>query len=169
PFFPSGTEDFRQTLQLAKKGDAEAQHKLGLFYERGEQVPRNYVEAAKWFRKAADQEHSEAMMSLGRQYENGYGAFERNYAEAAKWYYRAAMLGDDYGANSMGRTYLHGIGVEKDPIRAYVWFSQRKVWKDEYPKAIEVKLTKEQLRQAELEANKLREEIRTNREAAERR
>lgn len=169
PLFPAGTEDVRQTLQLANKGDAEAQHNLGLYYERGEQVTQNYAEAAKWFRKAADQEHSEAMMSLGRQYENGFGVFERNYAEAEKWYHRAAMLGNDYGANSMARKYLHGIGTEKDPIKAYVWFSQRKVWKDEYPKAIEVKLTTEQLKQAELEANKLREEIRTNREAAERR
>jgi Sel1 repeat len=43
---------------LAEQGDASAQHFLGKMYESGEGVRRDPVEAAKWFRLAADQGHT---------------------------------------------------------------------------------------------------------------
>ncbi len=42
----------RNLIQRAKEGDAEAQFKLGLRFLRGEGVPRNHEEAAKWFKLA---------------------------------------------------------------------------------------------------------------------
>ena len=54
--------DYATALQLlrplAAQGSAQAQYKLGLMYQAGEGVSQNYAEAAKWFRKAADQGHS---------------------------------------------------------------------------------------------------------------
>ena len=51
--------DYATALQewrpLAEQGDAEAQLNLGLIYDDGYGVPVNDAEAAKWFRKVAEQ------------------------------------------------------------------------------------------------------------------
>jgi TPR repeat protein len=41
-------------LPLADHGDAMAQFYLGWLYEEGMGVPRNYAEAAKWYRLSAE-------------------------------------------------------------------------------------------------------------------
>ena len=48
-------EDIRKIRISAEQGDAEAQLRLGIMYSKGKGVPQDYKEAAKWFRKAADQ------------------------------------------------------------------------------------------------------------------
>ncbi len=45
----------RETLRRAQQGDALAQADLGIIYANGLGVPKDYQEALKWFRKAADQ------------------------------------------------------------------------------------------------------------------
>ena len=52
--------DFRQTLQLAEQGVAEAQFNLGTIYDSGQGVRQDYAEAARWYRKAAEQGNTEA-------------------------------------------------------------------------------------------------------------
>jgi len=42
-------------LQLANKNELDAQFNLGVMYFKGEGVLKNYKEAAKWYRKAAEQ------------------------------------------------------------------------------------------------------------------
>src|SRR5437870_3839854 len=44
----------------ADQGNALAQYGLGLAYAGGKGVPQDYTEAAKWFRKSADQVHVSA-------------------------------------------------------------------------------------------------------------
>ncbi len=53
-------------LPLAEAGDVEAQFKLGVIYDRGENVPQHFAEAVKWYRAAAEQGHAEAQLALGR-------------------------------------------------------------------------------------------------------
>ena len=62
-------------------------------YYHGEGVPKDYVEAAKWYRKAAEQELAIAQFNLGWIYENGEGV-PKDMAEATKWYRKAAEQGD---------------------------------------------------------------------------
>ena len=38
---------------LAEGGNSDAQHNLGVMYEKGRGVPQDYAEAVKWYRKAA--------------------------------------------------------------------------------------------------------------------
>ena len=40
--------DFRQTLQLAEQGVAEAQFNLGTMYDSGQGVHQDYAEAFRW-------------------------------------------------------------------------------------------------------------------------
>ena len=44
--------DVEEQLQLAQQGDASAQFTLGVMYDLGLGVPRDYPEAVKWYRMA---------------------------------------------------------------------------------------------------------------------
>ena len=57
-------------------------------------MEQSYAEAAKWYRKAAEQGDADAQFLLGVMYHEGHGV-ERSDAEAAKWWRRAAEQGDD--------------------------------------------------------------------------
>lgn len=43
--------------EKAESGDAEAQHELGLCFYNGLGTSKNYTEALKWYRKAAEQDY----------------------------------------------------------------------------------------------------------------
>ena len=53
-------EEALSLQKVAEQGQVEAQFKLGLLYFNGEGVPKDFVRAAEWFRKAAGQGHTEA-------------------------------------------------------------------------------------------------------------
>ena len=74
-------------------GPRLAQHVLGLIYVGGLGVPQDDVEAAAWFRKAADQGVAAAQSRLGSFYYLGKGV-PQDYVEAAKWYRFAADQGN---------------------------------------------------------------------------
>src|ERR1017187_7820115 len=57
----------------AGQGNAKAQCDLGICYMSGLGVGKDYVEAVKWFRKAADQNHAKAQALLGASYAHEIG------------------------------------------------------------------------------------------------
>ncbi len=69
---------------LAEQGDPAAQSYLGFMFETGRGVPRNYTEAAMWYRRSAEQGDSLAQYSLGLLYDKGQGV-PRDIVEANKW------------------------------------------------------------------------------------
>jgi TPR repeat protein len=72
--------------QRAGQGDAQAQMDLGSAYEYGSRgVVKDYAEALRWYRTAADQGNSEARFAIGQMYLEGKGV-ARDYTEAARWY-----------------------------------------------------------------------------------
>jgi len=69
----------------AAAGNAEAQFTLGLFYEGGKMgLPQDYTESAKWYRKAALQDHAAAQLYFGVYLGQGRGV-ELDFVEALKW------------------------------------------------------------------------------------
>jgi TPR repeat protein len=62
--------------------------RLGMLYEAGRGVERDYAEARRWYEKAADLGDWPAMMSLGRLYERGLGV-PKDASEARAWYQKA--------------------------------------------------------------------------------
>jgi len=48
----------REYSVLAEQGHAKAQLNLGLMYDNGHGVTRDYKEAVKWYRKSAEQEYA---------------------------------------------------------------------------------------------------------------
>ena len=72
--------DYRTELRLlqplAEQGNAQAQYMLGELYAIGKGVPQDYVEAAKWFREAAEQGFLDAQDSSHARTSTG-GVFRR--------------------------------------------------------------------------------------------
>jgi TPR repeat protein len=68
-------------------------HALGYAHHYGTGARRDYAEAIRWYRRAADRGWRDSMYNLGVMYEAGTGV-PRSQAEAVKWYKKAAALGD---------------------------------------------------------------------------
>jgi len=95
--------------------------RLGRMYANGEGVTKSEVEAAKWYRIAAEQGHKDAQFSLGVAYYFGNGV-TKDYAEAAKWFRKAADQGDAGAQFNLGVCYENGQGVAQDKAEAANWY-----------------------------------------------
>src|SRR5579864_65474 len=86
----SSGQDADALRAKAEQGDPVAQDRLGIMYYSGRGVPRDYAEAAKWFRKAAEQGNAHAERQLAQMYATGVGV-PRDKAEFEKWSGKAAV------------------------------------------------------------------------------
>jgi cell division septation protein DedD len=110
-------------MAQARAGNAREQFLLGLMYERGSGMARNYQQAAYWYGQAAAQNHALSQVSLGNLYDKGLG-FEQSYANALKWYYKAAANGNADAMYFIGSMAYSGEGMQADPQMALVWFKK---------------------------------------------
>ena len=104
------------------RGGAKAQFDLGVMYAFGQGVPKNDLEAVKWYRKAAEQGYAKAQYNLGVCSDFGRGLPKDN-AEAVRWYRKAAGQGHAKAEFNLGVSYKYGQGVTRDAAEAYAWFS----------------------------------------------
>ena len=118
----SNSEVVRRDLCAAKSGDASAQFKMGLRYDLGKGVPKNYTESVKWLRKAAEQGLAEAQYNLGSMYVDGLGV-PQDFTEAIQWFRKAAEQGEPSAQKNLGSMYGRGQGVSQSHAEAYVWSS----------------------------------------------
>ena len=86
-------------------------------YRQGKGVQQDYAEAAKWYRKAANQGDIGSQYNLGRMYRDGLGV-PQNWEEAVKLYRKGADQGDAYSQHSLGEMYWRGQGVLQDDAEA---------------------------------------------------
>lgn len=112
--------EFQRLIALARQGDPWAQAHIGLSYLNGKEVQRDYEEAGKWLRLAAEQGIVEARVWLGMMYLDGDGV-RQDYKEAAKWLRLAAEQGDPYAQGYLGAMYDEGCGVPQDYLEAIKW------------------------------------------------
>ncbi len=168
--FWTETEDFRQLLYLADDGDAHAQFQIGQkYYECAAEnncssnIPATNREALKWFRKAAEQGYVLAQQYLFMLYA-GYLGIDKDLNESLKWMNSAAYQGDEVSISSIAAEFYNRQNIENDPIKAFAWASLLNRRTD-ILKELSDKLAPQELKQAELEANKIRELIRNNKEA----
>lgn len=96
---------------------AEKYYKKGEDYYYGRGVKKNYEEAVKWYRLAAEKGNSSAQNNLGWMYQKGYGV-TKDYAEAVKWYRKSAEQGNATGQFLLGGMYENGYGVKKNKKEA---------------------------------------------------
>ena len=118
-------EEFNVNLELAKRGNAEAQLYIGYCYGNGDVVEENEEEAAKWFELAATQGLAEAQRMVGFCYMLGSGVQE-DPAIAAAWFKKSAEQGDADAQYLLAVCYAWGDGVQKNLDKAEEWLRQAK-------------------------------------------
>jgi TPR repeat protein len=142
-------------LSAAEKGHALAQYAIArLFYEDS-----NFTEAARWYRKAADQGDIEALYNLGYMYHEGQGV-PKDYQKGNELFEEVADRGRfiedgsrSYKAMDMlGNSYRSGETGPPDYVEAYKWYAMAAA--RGHPKALgqmheaQQHLTNEQLTEA---------------------
>lgn len=109
-------------VAAAERGDPHAQYGVGLAYFVGRGAPKDYVTAAKWLQRAAEQYHLVAQFMLGLLYDSGQGV-PQDHATAARWYQRAADQGYADAQANLGALYDTGRGVPQDYVTAHMWLN----------------------------------------------
>jgi len=111
----------------AEQGDAQAQFTLGLSYSTGSGQPQDPKQAAKWYLRAAAQEHALAQFNLGLMLATGTGVPTDRVA-AIRWIRRAAAAGDAsaqfYLGNLCHRASFDQTAANQPALRieSYQWF-----------------------------------------------
>lgn len=161
---PKSEKNVAETMRnLAEQGNTMAQCLLAGMYLRGDNVvPKDYVEAVKWYRKAAEQGLAGAQFSLGDCYDKGVGV-QQDMVEAMKWYRKAAEQGSAVATCALSNHYMKGLGVLKNDVEALAWLTVTAVSGDEDIKRIrdtlESKLGPKLTLQAQQRAKDLFKEI----------
>jgi TPR repeat protein len=109
-------------LARASAGDAASQILVGDSYRDGKVVERDYTQAAAWYRKAADQGRTDAMIRMAGLYRDGATGFSRDMDQAVAWYRKAAELWDVDAQATLGVLYSMGQGVPQSDAEACYWF-----------------------------------------------
>ncbi|MBF0502825.1 MAG: sel1 repeat family protein [Candidatus Riflebacteria bacterium] len=76
----------------------------------------------KWFLKSAENNSTDAQLSIGQMYRDGHGV-THDYREAIKWLRKAAENGNADAQLNLGVMYYEGCGVKRDYIQAHMWFN----------------------------------------------
>jgi TPR repeat protein len=116
------TDALKLARPLAEQGDARAQALLGLVYSttsRG--IPRDDLEAAKWFRLAAGQGDASAQFNLGVMHAEGHGVTQ-DFGEAVRWYQMAADQGYPQAQFNLGLWYATDEAAF-DRVLAHKWLN----------------------------------------------
>ena len=107
--------------------NAEVQFIMGLKFASGKGAGLDYVQAAEWYRKAAEQNHSLAQFNLGMMYAHGQGV-ARDAVQSRVWLGKAAQQGDAGAQFNLGDNY-HRASFRQLPedaaesrIEAYKWY-----------------------------------------------
>ncbi|MES2743327.1 MAG: tetratricopeptide repeat protein [Pseudomonadota bacterium] len=111
---------YKQIVPLAKAGDADAEHLLGLMYYMGRGVAQDYRQAMTWHRKAAQQGKADAQYVVGAMYYTGNTVLQ-DYKQAISWFRKAAEQGHAEALQVLGLMYRYHIGgVPHDNVIAYM-------------------------------------------------
>ncbi|MCF6765774.1 sel1 repeat family protein [Thiotrichales bacterium 19S3-7] len=120
-------EDYIHTyncsINLAKKGDTNAQYNLGYLYEHGLGVKGNYQKAIYWYRTSIKGGNNTALFNLARMYEHGLGVRE-DHQKAFQLYLKSAKLGYANSQLLLGSMYFLGKGINKNYEKAYFWYEK---------------------------------------------
>ena len=116
-----GLFDFQ--MKLAKKGNAEAEYKVGEMYETGFGVKKNMKEAQAWTNKAAAQGHETAGFKLMYWDIEKKGLKGDNKKKLTDLRTKATN-GNLQAMYYVGKMYAYGVGVKKNYDKALDWLNK---------------------------------------------
>jgi TPR repeat protein len=110
----------KEITPLAKAGNADAEHLLGLMYYMGRGVQRDYKQAFAWHYKAAVKGKADAQYVVGAMYYTG-NAVPQDQKMAVTWFRKAAEQGHAEAQHALGLMYrYHVAGMPQDVVIAYM-------------------------------------------------
>jgi hypothetical protein len=110
-------------LPLARQGIVSAQYNVAIIYDTGGRgVPRDEVEAMRWYHRAAELGSPTAQNNLGAMYAAGRGTLQDD-GEAVRWWRSAAEQGYAIAQVNLGWSLVNGLGVAQDFVEGYMWLS----------------------------------------------
>ncbi len=112
-------EAFHWYQQAAEQGSAEGQYHLSLLYSNRDADEEDEAQAVLWMRRAADQGHPGAQVSIGKDCE-----WDGKPEEAFSWYKKAADQQDSSGMTELGRCYEQGLSVPVDQKKAFALYQE---------------------------------------------
>ena len=93
---------------------------IGDAYYYGHGTSRDYVEAVRWYHRAAAKGNAMAQSTLGDIYYYGRGA-PQDFAAAAKWWQLAADAGIAIAQMNLSVVYANGEGVPQDYAKSHMY------------------------------------------------
>ncbi len=93
---------------------------IGDVYYYGHGVSRDYTEAARWYRRAAENSNAMAQSTLGDIYYYGRGV-PQDFQEAVHWWQLAADQGVAVAQLNLGVMYANGDGVPQDYVKSHFY------------------------------------------------
>ncbi len=114
---------FDLKMELAKKGDPEAQFNVGEMYEIGFGVEQNIKEARYWVTRSANQNHEIAGFKLLYWDVEKKGLKGKNKAKV-KELSKKAQQGNAQAQYHLGKMYAHGVGLNKNTDIAIDWLKK---------------------------------------------
>lgn len=106
---------------LALEGNVELQYKIGVLYELGKDVKKDYDKALKFLLLAAKNGNDNAQCELGKMYCTGEGV-DLDYKEGFKWFSMASNQNNSFAQGNLGLMYENGYGVQKDYSMAFKYY-----------------------------------------------
>jgi TPR repeat protein len=117
------TLPFEQLRKDAEQGNEKAEYLLGCCYNGDHGFPKDSVEAAKWWERAAAKGMADAQYCLGLSYYLGQGVL-KDATAAAKWWRLAAGQEHAEAQYFLGLSYCVGRGVPKSLDLAVFWLNK---------------------------------------------
>lgn len=106
-----------ELLRKAAQGDAQARFQVGVALMQA----KDYSEALRYLKLAAQQKHANAIALVGEFYAQGWG-IPQNDKEAVQWWKKSADLKNPIAQRRLGDAYSLGAGVARDPKQALYWY-----------------------------------------------
>lgn len=114
----------RYTHQPTPAVDETASYnfRMGLNYQFAKNgYSRNYTEAVRYYRMAAEAGHPTAQNNLGQMYNMGWGVQQDKYM-AFYWWTKAAEQGQALAQSNLGTCYEFGNGTAVNKAKAIEWY-----------------------------------------------
>jgi TPR repeat protein len=112
----------RTADEIGPRASNDALVEIAEMYEKGDELPQNRAEAAKWYRKGVDRKDPLAMVRLASLLVSGVGV-PQDYAQALQL---CQAVAKDYAPARfcVGYFFQHGLGVKQDLTEAAKWYEK---------------------------------------------
>ena len=110
-------------LSELKRLTGDQLYKMATKIIESQEEPRDYHQAAMYYRLAAEKNHALSQFCLGNCYEDGIGV-PKDHAAAMEWYERAARQQIHEAQYRLGWLYRNGWDIKRDDKKSVEWLEK---------------------------------------------